>query len=68
MINKKIPKLADYGFPSEFLPEYMYNKIDYFVRNLVHIVPDEPLQTTLTDTEKAAAHGFDNVVSFRHRK
>lgn len=68
LIDKKIPKLADYGFPAEFLPEDMYNKIDYFVRNLVHVVPDGPLQATLTDIEKVNAHGFDNVISFRHRK
>lgn len=68
LIDKKIPKLADYGFPSEFLPEDMYNKIDYFVRNLVHVVPDKLMKNTMTDAEKVHAHGFDAIVSFRNRK
>lgn len=68
LIPRIVPKLSEYGFPAFITAENMYNTIDYFVRNLVHEVPDGSITDTMASSEKLLSHGFDPKQSFRHRK
>ena len=68
LVDRTIPKLQDYGFPKEITAEDIAASADYFVRNLIHEVPDQAPINPMSEKEKILAHGFDLTQSFRHRK
>lgn len=67
IVDRKIPILADYGFPKIEDSHVMFSKIDYFVRNLKYENPDITPATPMENKDKIVSHGFDLKQSFRHR-
>ena len=66
-IESEIPTLKDYGIPSIFTPQQLYQDISYFVGNTIKESPDLAPPSTMDNAEKIVQHGFDLKQSFRHR-
>jgi len=61
----RIPDLSAYGFASWFPAEEMFRDIYAFIS----WTKDHPaIPNKQSDTEKLKSHGFDDKISFRHRK
>ena len=67
-VDENIPILSDLGFASLYSAEQTYQDISYFLCNIMNESPDMSKPNILSDKEKIVSHGFDNVISFRHRK
>ncbi len=61
----RIPDLSAYGFASWFSSEQMFQDVYAFIS----WKKDHPeIPNKQSDTEKLKSHGFDDKISFRHRK
>lgn len=60
------PKLGPLGMVNYMSAEQVYQEIAMFISNELRRV--EQPATSVTDVQKAEAHGFDKRQSFRHRK
>ena len=58
--------LKDMGVSKLYSSPEIYQMLDYFVSNVM--VDDQMPKVKQTDVEKIESHGFDKVISFRHRK
>lgn len=66
-IERGVPRLSDYGFPSVLAPEQVFQMIEYFLMNSINESPDTMPRSEMADIDKVVSHGFDKKVSFRHR-
>lgn len=62
-IDEVIPILKNYGIPSLFQPEDLYQKIAAYMSE---VVIDQPEMAVITDMDRYVGHGFDKKSSFRH--
>lgn len=64
----KIPNLGELGFASVIQPQQMYQKLAYFIGNLLHESPDLAPPVQVSDKDKIRQYGFDLKTSFRGKR
>jgi len=67
-IKSKVPNLKDLGISTLVASTQMWQSIYSCLTNVLRTDPDKQPPATLNNQEKIWASGFDEKVSFRHRK
>ena len=60
-----IPHLGSFDMARIITPEKMFIDVSNFMG---YLVDNPPIPENMTDKDKIHSHGFDNKISFRHRK
>lgn len=67
-VDSYIPNLKDLGISKLVTAEQMWQSVYHCLTNVLRVNPDKQPPASLSNQERIWASGFDEKVSFRHRK
>lgn len=67
-VDSYVPNLKDLGISKLVTAERMWQSVYHCLTNVLRVNPDKQPPATVSNQERIWASGFDEKVSFRHRK